>query len=277
MEREEAATLLDRLDREAARWSTPCGEGVMIWRGWGEGPPLLLLHGWGGSWMHWARNIPVLARRHRLLVPDLPGMGDSDLAPPGTLHAGLAAMLGQGLRRILGADARYAVVGFSFGGALAVLLAAAEREAVHRLVLAAPGGLGAFTPRPTRRLRGLPPEARAEALRANILSLMLADPDSVDGLAMEIEDRNASRLRATPLPREGLDLGAALPRLAVAPLVVWGSRDNFCADMLPERMTRLHALRPDARIHLLDGAGHWVAHEAAADFDALLLSLPQIA
>src|SRR3546814_21135123 len=70
-----------RVDRSARRLTTPCGAGQMVWRIWGEGPPLVLLHGGHGSWTHWLRNIPVLAEHFTTIVPDLPCYGESDLPP----------------------------------------------------------------------------------------------------------------------------------------------------------------------------------------------------
>ena len=56
--------------------------GRVAWHLAGSGRPLLLVHGGTGSWTHWLRAIPELARGYQLLMPDLPGFGDSDL-PPG--------------------------------------------------------------------------------------------------------------------------------------------------------------------------------------------------
>ena len=52
--------------------------GRTVWRVWGSGPAIVLLHGGHGSWTHWLANIPALAEGHTLLVPDMPGYGDSD-------------------------------------------------------------------------------------------------------------------------------------------------------------------------------------------------------
>ena len=41
----------------------------------GAGPPLVLVHGLGGAASNWNGLVPALARRHRVLVPDLPGQG----------------------------------------------------------------------------------------------------------------------------------------------------------------------------------------------------------
>ena len=70
------AAFLDRLERAAKRTETPCGDGMMVWRSWGDGPVLVLFHGGAGSWRHWAHNIDVLSQAYRLLVPDLPGLGE---------------------------------------------------------------------------------------------------------------------------------------------------------------------------------------------------------
>src|SRR5688500_1221253 len=44
----------------------------------GEGPPLVLIHGWPQSWFEWRRQIPRLAERFTVIAPDLRGLGDSD-------------------------------------------------------------------------------------------------------------------------------------------------------------------------------------------------------
>ena len=65
------------LNARYRRIETPCGEGTMVWRLWGEGDPLVLAHGAQGAWDHWVRNIPELSRHRMLLVPDMPGHGES--------------------------------------------------------------------------------------------------------------------------------------------------------------------------------------------------------
>jgi pimeloyl-ACP methyl ester carboxylesterase len=70
---------LARLDAAATRMETPTGAGNMVWRSWGSGPVLVLLHGGSGSWRHWVRNIEYFARDRRVIAPDLPGLGESDM------------------------------------------------------------------------------------------------------------------------------------------------------------------------------------------------------
>ena len=79
--------LLTDLEAESMRYETPCGNDRMVWHMWNRtgraAPVVVLFHGGAGSWRHWVRNIPVLAARYRVLVPDLPGLGDSDFPPDG--------------------------------------------------------------------------------------------------------------------------------------------------------------------------------------------------
>ena len=65
------------LERASTRRTTPNHEGEVVWHIWGTGKPLVLLHGGTGSWLHWVRNIEPLARDFMLVVPDIPGSGES--------------------------------------------------------------------------------------------------------------------------------------------------------------------------------------------------------
>ena len=233
----------------------------------------MLLHGWAGSWRHWVRNVAALSRTHRLLVPDLPGMGDSDPMTAGATRGAVAEAILQGLRHALPPDARYAMVGFSFGGAVAGLAAAADGTRAARVTLVAPGSFGpASIPPPTVRVRGLPGAERAEAHRRNLRSLMFADPGRIDALALEVQERNTARMRATPVPRDAGVLQEAVRDMATTPHFIWGARDNFCGERLDQHLGLVRTLRPSgAPVRVIEAAGHWVAYEAADAFDAALL------
>lgn len=98
----------------------------------GEGPPLLLLHGWPQHWWSWRKMIPELAREYRVLAPDLRGWGWSD-APPGRYAKAewvedvVALLDAEGIGRVR-------VVGHDWGGWVSFLLALAHPERVERLV-----------------------------------------------------------------------------------------------------------------------------------------------
>src|SRR5262249_58623356 len=93
---------------------------TLLWRVWGTGEPLVLRHGGSGSWTHWIRNIPALARHFELWVPDLPGLGSSAMPPRPFIPKSSAAAVVTGIDALL-KSARLSMAGFSFGGHVAGL------------------------------------------------------------------------------------------------------------------------------------------------------------
>jgi len=193
---EAAQALLERLGRTARRWETPCGDGMMVWRSWGSGPAVLLVHGGAGSWRHWVRNLAALAEGQTVIAPDLPGLGDSARAPDPISAESVAAIVGQGLDKVLWSQTPIHMAGFSFGGVIAGLVAANAGERTRSLSLIGTGGLG--PPNRSVELVSVRDKTGAERLAAhrdNLLRMMLADPTSVDALALEIQEQNAKRAR----------------------------------------------------------------------------------
>ena len=244
----------------------------MVWRSWGTGPLLVLLHGGAGSWRHWAHNIDDLSRDHRLLVPDLPGLGSSADPPEPRTATTVAAVLGQGIDIILGPDATYDLAGFSFGGTAASCLAALHGARVRSLTLVCTGGVGPSAYQvELLKVRHLEGEARAAAHRTNLNRLMIADPAKIDALALLIQDWNTrhSRLKTPDLSRSGA-LRAALETVRVPVNGIWGGLDPPANPRAHEREAALRAMRPDVNFHMIAGAGHWVAYEAPEEFNATL-------
>jgi pimeloyl-ACP methyl ester carboxylesterase len=102
----------------------------------GNGPPLLLLHGLGGSGRYWAGLAPHLAATRTLIAPDLAGFGHSDKPSVDYSRAFHLDSL-DALLTALGVDTPPAVAGHSMGGVLAALFAARHLERVQSLALAA--------------------------------------------------------------------------------------------------------------------------------------------
>ena len=87
---------------------TQHAHGKLTWRRWGEaGPALVLLHGGHGAWSHWIRNVLPLSEWASVIVPDMPGYGDSDPLPKPLRVEAMAATLLAGLDQILGAAGRF--------------------------------------------------------------------------------------------------------------------------------------------------------------------------
>lgn len=99
----------------------------------GDGPPLLLLHGWPQTWRTWAKLIPLLATSYKLIMPDLPGLGNS--TPPLSFNKkAIADDIWQLVHDILGYD-ELLVVGHDWGGPVAFSIALQHRSAVRKLAI----------------------------------------------------------------------------------------------------------------------------------------------
>lgn len=269
--------VLDRMEARARRLTTERDGRRMVWRLWGAGPPLVLLHGGYGSWRHWIRTIPALEAQRTLLVADLPGLGDSDDASEPATPESIAHAVLHGLDAILAPDEPRDVVGFSFGALIGGHIAALPGSGLCSLTLVGAGALG--VPRADIRLEreapGMTGAARDAVHRSNLARLMIADPARIDDLAVLIQRENVRRARVKSRRFATGDslaraLRAGAPRRLAA---VWGERDAVVGAHLDARLAWFRDARPDARLRVVPEAGHWVAYEAAGAFNAVLLDL----
>jgi len=260
------AEYIAALDRASTRCSTPLGDGHIVWRCWGQGTPLVLLHGGTGSWMHWIRNVEALSRDMMVVVPDLPGSGESASPQPPFSAESIAAMLLQGLGQIIGAQTHFSIAGFSMGGLVAGYLAQQGGSRVDALVLVGSTGMGGTRAQmePLKSWRRLPTDEEKRAIhRVNLGILMIHDPQQIDALAIEVQSRNAavSRIRGKHVSHTGT-LANCLPDFAGRLAGIWGEHDPTAAPYLAERRERLQSFQPGAPFDIVPGAGHWVQYEA---------------
>lgn len=271
------AAFLAALEARAQRVETPCGDGTMVWRIWGEGPPLVLAHGAQGAWTHWVRNIETLSRHRRLIVADLPGHGQSAM-PETPDHQGISKALARGLEDILGAEALPVdLCGFSFGGVALAHLAAFHPHVARRLVIIGCGGLDTPAGHPRLgRISGLTGDARRAALKANLLGLMLHHPDSADELAihMLLPTAKAARLDVPHLVLPDR-LVRILPQVRVPVDAIWGELDLPHPDP-PVQEAVLRSIQPDTVFTVIPGAGHWAMYECPEAFDSALQAILEL-
>ena len=273
---DDPAALLARLSAAARRQGSPCGEGEMVWRHWGAGPPLVLLHGGYGSWTHWLKNIEVLAERYRVIAADMPGLGDSAMPPAPITPESLAAIIDRGLDAVLAPGERFHLVGFSFGAMLGSFLALRRGAEVRSLVLVGSASMG-LRRAPMREMqpmrRHLSEAELAQLQRNNLAVLMFADERRIDDVAVRLQVDNVARARVKSRRFAPIDLLRPVLPQVTAPLGgIWGERDATAYPYVEERRDLLRAIHPNAPFDIIAGAGHWVMYEAAQAFNRALLA-----
>jgi pimeloyl-ACP methyl ester carboxylesterase len=275
----QAHRLIARTDALATPHDALHGGLRVRWRRFGDDdtrPPLVLLHGGHGSWMHWLRNVEALAAAHTLWLPDMPGFNESDTPPrpaPGQepLGPALDALVGT-LDGLVGAKTEIDLVGFSFGGMVASKLLL-RRGGIRRLALLGSGGHGTMRRMAVDMINWRAAKDREEgrtALLHNLGALMLHDPAAIDALAFAIHDISChgTRFRSKEVSIAG-GLQAALDAFGGPQLLVWGEHD-VTADSRP-LVAQLVAGHPQREGVVVDGAGHWVQYERADEVNRLLL------
>jgi pimeloyl-ACP methyl ester carboxylesterase len=112
----------------------------------GQGPPVVLLHGQGGWAGMWLPNIAELVRTHRVVAPDLPVLGASQVPDGPPAAARVLAWLDALIQPTCPVPP--ALVGVSLGASIAARFAIAHPDQLSRLVLIGAGSLGRFRPAP---------------------------------------------------------------------------------------------------------------------------------
>jgi len=238
----------------------------------GEGPPLVLVHGLGGTVENWRAIAPSLAERHRVLVPDLPGHGRSEALPEARhLDAIVDAVLA-----IAEAEEieRSVWVGHSLGGTISLRAAVRRPDAVRGVVLAAAAGIGSSTRigRVTVTVMGLVEPGKAIAPHRSawassplgrrvafgwwgVGDALALEPAMAEafftGPAFHTNTRQAGRalLRTDPL--------AELEQITCPVLCLWGASDKWVK--LDDGIE--YARRLGAQVRAIAGCGHLLIGE----------------
>lgn len=231
----------------------------------GDGPTLILLHGGiecGGA--YWSPVIPSLARSYRLVVPDLPGIGES--APIPRMDA---AVFSQWFRALLSetiSPEKPSLLAHSMVGSLAARFAAGDADQLQSLVLYGVPGIGPF-----RMPFGLMAAAIRFSLRHNeasferFLPWPFLDPARTRGREPEwfqaFSAYMVSRASVSHVRRTMRQLIAAgkrrvrdgeLRQIQVPTALLWGEQDRMTPVSLAEGTSR----RLDWPLHLVHDAGH---------------------
>lgn len=249
----------------------------------GSGPALVLVHGLLGYSFSWRGVIPILAREREVFAPDMPGAGFSQCSADLDCRLMGAA---QRLRAFLDAAGirSFDLVGSSYGGSTAVMLAGLIPRRVRSLVLVSPANPWSIIGR--KRLALLrnpymallfPRVARAvRPMHRFFVRRMWGDPNHITRETLDGYVR--------PLIRPGVfehavkivrtwssdmsELESTLPKIVAIPtLLVWGSKDRVVDPKSADSMARL---LPGSRVAIVNGAGHLPYEECPEEFSRIL-------
>ena len=244
----------------------------------GTGAPVLLIHGSGpgvSAWANWRLVMPELARRRRVVAPDMAGFGYTER--PADAHYSMDRWVAQALALLDALGLEQAdVVGNSFGGALALALAIRAPERVRRLVLMGSVGVEFELTEGLDAVWGYEPSL---ANMRRLMDIFTWDPTLVgDGLAAL---RHEASIRPGvqeafaamfPAPRQRwIDAMASreedIRALAHPALVLHGREDRVIP--LQNSLTLAQWI-PRSQLHVFGHCGHWTQIEHTAAFNRVV-------
>ncbi len=247
----------------------------------GQGPPLVLLHGFVQSSWAWRLNLEALAEHYTVHALCLPGFGWSDKPRTAGYRLATQAERVLWLCEELGVD-RAHWVGNSLGGALALQIALLAPERCKKLVLVNPAGrdLGVFSVvlamqhavwEPLLHVPGVK-FALGMGLRHVAYAELARDRAFVQQFLAPLDTPGARRAALVVAQHYGRDLRALecrLPEIGHPALVLWGEGDGI----VPQRTAaRTAALLPNARLEHFDCSAHCPMEEEPRRFNRELLA-----
>jgi len=246
---------------------------------------VVLLHGGGpgaSAWSNFARNVPVLAKRFRVIAVDQPGFGQSDKPTEHPQYFRHSADALLGLLDALGIE-RAHLVGNSLGGGTAVRFALDNPGRAGRLVLMGPGGLSVnvFAPDPTQGVQNLmrfgaqpSKEALATFLRGMVYDQSLITEELIEeryAAATTPESLAAMAAMGKSFAGPDAELGMLwrdAHRLRQRVLLIWGREDRV--NPLDGALLALKQI-PRAQLHVFGRCGHWAQLEKFDEFNRLAM------
>ena len=249
--------------------------GRVVWRVWGAGQPIVLLNGGTGSWLHWVRTIPAFEPGYQVLVPDLPGMGDSDaprgIEPVEALVESMGDAIFEGLEQLLPRATPH-VLGFSFGAMVGAFVGARYGPRLASYSMIGGSGLGLTFPGPRGVKKfgaGASNDALREVHRANMGAIMFGDAAYEDAEALEMQLINASKVRVrSHTAAVTTVMQRPIAAMSSPKLGLWGDRDPFFPTderALAEQMTRW-----SMAWRRIPNAGHWAQYQNAPAVNAIV-------
>lgn len=259
-------TRLQRLSRWLCGMQTrhlKSGDFIWPYLDGGRGVPVVLLHGYGADKDRFGSLVPFLRRRHRVIIPDIPGFGEhrSDWSASYDIEAQVGRL--DGFLSAIGLQ-RFHLMGLSLGGYLAGVYAARFPRRVRTLALMDSAGF--TSPVPGDAQRRFESEGRNiflyshEREAQDLMDFLLYRPIRLPMALLGYWTRQGLSRQAWRAKIFG-DLMAGgmykldhlAPSIEAPTLVIWGAEDRICH---VSAVDRILALIKNCRACIIHGCGH---------------------
>ncbi|OFX32378.1 MAG: hypothetical protein A2Z07_08885 [Armatimonadetes bacterium RBG_16_67_12] len=251
----------------------------------GSGPPVLLIHGLGAFLESWSWTVPALRDHYTTIAFDFPGFGLSDAldeayTPEGAAAFTLAFMDALAVRRAV-------LVGSSLGGTIATMVAGTAPDRCAALVLVSPAGFDvdatlmarlATLPLVGEMFIGVIRRSPRMGVRNAFIKRGQIPPQLIEAaqryFRLGAAGRSCLRVVRATVGMSGIrpeiigEVRTLASRITAPTLIIWGTRDRVVP---PAHAVVAVRTIPDARVHLLDGAGHVPYIEDADAFNAAMM------
>lgn len=239
---------------------------VVHYETWGRGPPLLLVHGWLGSWRYWMNTMEALSSDFRAYALDLWGFGDSAKDKSRYSITSYARLL-QDFMEHMGMDGA-AFVGHSVGGAVAMVLAARHPELVHRLVsVSVPVRANAISGKLRSFSNTLASQVVLKQDPGWVKRLLALAKVNHETVASETLKTDPEAISESMRSLASLDLAGELRRVQCPQLAILGRNDPLID---PAEALLFDALGERSRSITMEQPGHFPMLEEAPAFHRLL-------
>lgn len=233
-------------------------EGLIHYEAIGRGQPLILIHGWLGSWRYWVPTMEGLSGKYKAYALDLWGFGDSDKS---SMHYDInayAELVVSFLDKLGVGQGPVPIVGHALGGLVALQLAAKVPERVKQVMGVNVPLTSAAINKPLSTFSG----------NGDALARLVARRANFDEVSMEARKADATAITHSINSMMKQDIRQVLSPISIPVLLLYGENDPLIQHPQPEWLQDCNA---NVRPFLMDGTQHFPMLEERTKFNRLLM------
>ncbi len=248
-------------------------QGIVHYEAYGRGQPVILLHGWLGSWGYWLKTMEALKNDYRCYALDFWGFGESGKERKSYQVSDFVNLVDQFMDR-LGIDTA-PIVGHSMGGTVAISLAVTKPSRVQRVIVVGSPVVGESL-NIFLRLSGKPwiasvvwqmPTALSFGIKAFSPFVVNDWPQWYSMITRDISQATLESFFTSIRSLHKTDLRSVLPAITRPVMGIYGAGDNVVA---PNQADLIASSAPLSRIKMMPGSKHFPMLDEPQAFNANL-------